>query len=149
MSMAASVEARVPMLDLDLMTLAESIPATAKLGGHTPKYLLKSALIDIVPDDVLRRPKLGFEVPMEAWIRNGLAASVRDLLFRRGGLVGTVFRPEAVEQLLRTHMEGRENRWREIFLLVSLEILRSVFRSSEWQSHTRKEPDLPNVRVGS
>jgi len=139
MSMAASVEARVPMLDLDLMRLAESIPASVKMRGHTQKRLLKRALRGIVPDDVLRRPKLGFEVPMKLWMRGKLGRDMRDLLFRSGGVVDTFLRRDAVEDLFRRHNDG-EDHWREIFLLVSLEILRNVFVRD-----AHREVPLPNV----
>ncbi len=138
MSMAASVESRVPMLDMDLMRFAESIPASVKMRGHKPKRLLKRALARIVPQEVLNGPKLGFEVPLEAWMRDRLGTDMRDLVLRAGGVVDTFMHRDPVEELFRSHRDKRANRWRQIFLLVQLEALRNVFRNS---SKVTRAPD--------
>src|SRR5262249_48808974 len=71
MSMAVSLEARVPYLDLELMRLAESIPATLKVKGRTGKWILRKALERWVPREVMNRRKIAFETPISEWLRGG------------------------------------------------------------------------------
>src|SRR5207248_9304014 len=79
MSMAHSIEARVPLLDHTLVELAATIPPELKLRGRTTKYVFKQALAGRLPEAILHRPKRGFAVPLGAWFRHGLAGFVRDL----------------------------------------------------------------------
>ena len=127
MAMAASIEARVPMLDLELMEFVESIPARLKLKGRRPKYLLKRALAEWLPAEVLNRRKLGFQVPESQWFRGSMWDFTRELLLNPDSVSTTYLRPKAVERLLQVHQSGRQNLWRQIFNLVSVELLYQVF----------------------
>ena len=99
MSMATSVEARVPFLDHEFVALAMSIPQKAKLNGGHPKHLLKRAVRGLIPDEIVDRPKQGFRVPVEEWLAESLGAFTRDKL--RAFCARTdYFRWEHVEQML-------------------------------------------------
>ena len=108
MSMAHSIEARVPLLDHKLAEFAATIPAEMRLKGTTTKYIFKKALHGILPAEILNRPKQGFAVPLSRWFRGQLRGYVRDLLLsdvcRQRGVVD----PAYVQQLLERHETGRE-----------------------------------------
>lgn len=72
MTMATSVEARVPFLDHELVSLAMSVPQKQRLHGYRPKYILKEAVRGLIPDDILDRPKQGFQVPVSQWLTDSL-----------------------------------------------------------------------------
>ena len=80
MSMGVSLEARVPFLDHKFVELALSIPAKAKLGSGGTKYLLKKAVRGLLPDEIIDRPKQGFNVPLHEWFNGALGATVRSEL---------------------------------------------------------------------
>ncbi|MBK6451785.1 MAG: hypothetical protein IPF84_04180 [Proteobacteria bacterium] len=79
-SMAASLEVRVPFMDVEVMRLAARIPEGFKLHGSTTKYVLKRAMESLLPADVIYRPKTGFGVPLRRWIRKDLRPLVQALL---------------------------------------------------------------------
>ena len=80
MSMAVSLECRVPLLDHELVELAARMPAGVKMRGGALKHVMKAALADVLPDDILDRKKRGFGTPMGAWLKGDLAPMLRDLL---------------------------------------------------------------------
>jgi asparagine synthase (glutamine-hydrolysing) len=122
MAMAVSLEARMPFLDLELMALAERIPGRLKIRGTTRKWILRRALRRWVPDDVLRRPKIGFVTPVDAWFRNGLRPAVTERLLDPGSACRTWFRPEVVRQVLDEHGSGRHDHKRLVFALLAFEL---------------------------
>jgi asparagine synthase (glutamine-hydrolysing) len=123
-SMAASLELRAPFLDPRVIDFLLSVPPDMKLRGGTRKYLLRRVMADRIPSEVVDRPKRGFDVPLNAWLRDSLAPLVRDLLSpERVARVG-LLRPDAVDRLVREHLEGRVDRGRELWLLVQLELWR-------------------------
>lgn len=122
MTMAASIECRVPLLDQDLVELAARCPHTLKVKGGRLKHLMKRALADMLPADILDRPKRGFGTPMGAWIKGRLAPVVDALLCpatldRRGW-----FDVDAVATLIRDHAANRIDGTDAILALVNLEI---------------------------
>lgn len=122
MSMAVSLECRVPFLDHALVELAASIPAAAKVPGGRLKHLLKEALADLLPDDILNRGKRGFGTPMGAWLKRELAPVMRALLSPETVRARGLFRPEAVEQLMAAHAANRSDRTDALVALVNLEV---------------------------
>jgi len=80
MSMAVSLECRVPLLDHDLVEMAAVMPESVKINGGRLKYLMKAALADLLPQDILERKKRGFGAPMGAWLRCSLSGLVDSLL---------------------------------------------------------------------
>jgi asparagine synthase (glutamine-hydrolysing) len=117
-SMAASLEARVPYLDHELVEYAFRIPDRYKLRGFVGKWILRRAFRGRVPEIALRRRKSGFSVPIAAWLRSGLSAPAHDLLaparLRRQGL----FEPQPVGRLLDEHQTSRADHSRLLWGLV-------------------------------
>jgi asparagine synthase (glutamine-hydrolysing) len=123
-SMAASLELRAPFLDPRLIDFLLSVPPELKLRGGTRKYLLRRVMAGRIPSEFADRPKRGFDVPLSAWLRDSLAPLVRDLLSpERVARVG-LLRPDAVDRLVREHLDGRVDRGHELWLLVQLELWR-------------------------
>jgi len=107
MSMAHSIEARVPLLDHTLVELAATIPPELKLRDRTTKYIFKRALQGLLPDAILHRHKRGFAIPLGAWFRGGLAGFARELLLSETSRRRGVFDTRHIEDLLQRHARGR------------------------------------------
>jgi len=120
-TMANSLEARSPFLDHHLMEWAARLPATLKVRGGTTKYLLKKALEDWLPTEVLHRPKQGFGVPLGHWLRTELKDLAWDVLTDATAKSRGFFRPEAVKTLLEEHEAG-ENHTRQLWALIQFEL---------------------------
>jgi len=105
MSMAHSLEARVPLLDHKVVEYAFSLPADLKLRRGATKYVLKRALRGLLPDSILDRRKQGFAVPLGRWFRG--TSFFTDLLLSDRARRRELFEPEAVRTLLRRHQAGR------------------------------------------
>ena len=115
MSMAVSLEARVPFLDLDLMRLAESIPAQWKIKGFDLKHLWKQALSEWVPESVLRRRKIGFDTPVDQWFRSGLEDGIAERLVSNECAAGEYIDRDEIKRLVREHRDGRHDHKRILF----------------------------------
>jgi asparagine synthase (glutamine-hydrolysing) len=107
MSMAHSIEARVPLLDHKLVEFAATIPPELKLKRKTTKYIFKKALEGILPNEILHRPKRGFAIPLGRWFRGQLSLYVRDLLLSRKSLDRGLFRKAYIERLIKMNERGR------------------------------------------
>lgn len=122
MSMATSLECRVPLLDQDLVELAASIPEEVKIRGGRLKHVLKKAVSGLLPRDILERKKRGFGTPMGAWLKRDLAPLVRGLLsepvIRKRGL----FHSHAVQELIGLHEANRVDGTDRLLALLNLEI---------------------------
>lgn len=122
MSMAASIEVRVPFLDLDLVELAARIPDRFKQRGRIGKWVLKKAMEPYLPHDVIYRPKTGFGAPLRRWMRHELRELLGDLLseqnLRRRGL----FDPAAVQRLIMENDTGRTDAAYTLLSLLCIEI---------------------------
>ncbi len=108
MSMAHSIEARVPLLDHKLVEFAATIPPELKLRGNTTKYIFKKAMEGILPMETLYRPKRGFAVPLSRWFRGQLSSFSRDLLLDSTSRQRGIFNPKYIERLLTMNENGRE-----------------------------------------
>ena len=121
MSMAHSLEVRVPFLDRALGDVASRISSTLKLRDGVGKWVLKHALRDLLPDEILFRPKMGFGLPYPLWMRRSLAPIIREALapdrVRRRG----AFDPEATSALLDRFYRGDDHVWRKLWTLFVLE----------------------------
>ncbi|HCK09153.1 MAG TPA: asparagine synthetase B, partial [Candidatus Latescibacteria bacterium] len=127
MSMAASVEARVPFLDLELVRTVEAIPGRLKLEGGRPKALMKDVVRSWLPESVLDKKKLGFEIPEAKWFQTSLSPFVRESLLSSDGHLASILDRQAVSKLLDDHAAGRQNLWRQIFALLSIEMVYRQF----------------------
>jgi asparagine synthase (glutamine-hydrolysing) len=127
MSMAASVEARVPFLDVDYMRVAEALPASLRIHGRTHKYIHKKAIAKWLPPEVIGRRKRGFETPVDRWFRSELSGYVRTMLLSRDAACPIYFRPAAIEALIGEHISGRQDHRRQLFSLLTFELWHRQF----------------------
>jgi len=131
MSMATSIESRVPFLDHTLVEFVAQLPDEWKLSGLTTKRVLREAMKGIVPDSILNRPKMGFPVPFAAWTRGGWNQVARDILLDRTSRERGLLDPVAVDRLLRDHADGRTEGGDRIWTLVNLELWHRTFIDQE------------------
>jgi asparagine synthase (glutamine-hydrolysing) len=120
--MAHALEVRVPLLNRELVEFARKLPLDLKVRGFTTKYLLRRALRGLLPEDILRRPKKGFNVPMAHWLAGPLRPLLLELLsptrLKRQGL----FIPGYVQGLIREHLEGRRDHRKLLWTLVAFQL---------------------------
>lgn len=128
MTMANSVELRVPLLDHKVLEFAASLPENFKVHGFTTKYLAKKALRERLPREILERKKMGFPVPFSAWLRTHLKDWVRGVLLDSAALGRGYFTREGIERLLQrdSEMDGT-GMSKEILSLISLELWHRSF----------------------
>jgi asparagine synthase (glutamine-hydrolysing) len=120
MSMLNSVEAREPLLDVNLVEFAMRLPAKHKISLRRTKRILREIARPVLPSAVVAGSKKGLTPPIPTWIFNDLRQFTRDQL--RGGLVGNLLKPGAVDGLLKAHQERRADNSRLIWALLSLQI---------------------------
>ncbi len=127
MSMATSLEARVPFLDHRLVDFAFTLPGAWKWQGGRGKHILRDAFGDALPASVTRRAKAGFPVPIARWFREDLKDFVADTLL--GDSVGRrgVLNPVEVRRMVEAHAAGRRDYRREIWTLLNLELWYRIF----------------------
>lgn len=125
-TMANSVELRVPLLDHKVLEFAAGLPARFKVHGFTTKYILKRAFEGRIPEPILKRPKTGFPVPFETWFRCELKSFVREVLTDRRSFERGYFERSAVEALVN-NLENLGEYAPEIFSLVTLELWHRAF----------------------
>ena len=119
MTMAHSLELRVPFLDHHLVEFAATIPASLKLKGGVTKYLLKKWAGPLLPPEIIHRSKKGFPVPTKSWFRGELAGFARETLFASDSAVRQLFSAPELERLLAIHQ--REDRSDQIYSLLVLD----------------------------
>jgi asparagine synthase (glutamine-hydrolysing) len=122
MSMAASIESRVPFLDHTLVEFAARLPDSWKLSGWTTKRVLREAMKEVLPDTILSRPKMGFPVPLRTWTRGRWNAVVSDVLLDRRSKDRGIIDPPAVARLLNDHAAGSIDATDRIWSLLNLEL---------------------------
>lgn len=122
MTMACSLELRVPMLDHQLLEFATALPDHLRLNGAQGKYLLKKVMERHLPHEIVYRKKRGFPVPIAVWFRGPLYERVREILLDRRTLSRGYFRPEYIRRVLERHRAGSEDLSRRLFALLALEL---------------------------
>lgn len=120
MTMAASLECRVPLLDLELVQLASGVPLNEKMNRTTGKLPLRRILADYLPPEIVNRPKRGFRVPLTSWLRGEMAPRVRDELLSGSGIIGQFLHPSEVAKIVEEHMSGRGEHSIRIWTLLAL-----------------------------
>ena len=117
-SMLHSLEVRAPFLDTALAEFTARLPVRHRLHGFQRKYLLKKAFADLLPQEILRRGKRGFQIPVAAWLRGRLRPLMEDMLsadrLQRQG----IFNPRAVQTLMRRHISGAADHRRALWNLL-------------------------------
>ncbi|MEJ6002472.1 asparagine synthase (glutamine-hydrolyzing) [Paucibacter soli] len=127
MSMAVSLECRVPLLDHELLELAASMPAGIKVKGGVLKHVMKRALADLLPQDILHRKKRGFGTPMGAWLKKELAPLLRRLLSPEVVGARGLFVPAVVSGLIADHEANRIDGTDALLALMNLEIWSRIY----------------------
>lgn len=122
MTMAESVEMRVPFLDQDLVEFLESLPSSFKLRRGRRKAAEKKALEPLLPRNIIHRKERGFITPVDRWLRHEMQPFARELLLSQDSRTRTLFSPEPVQALFDRHTSGTFDHTRQIFSLLSLEI---------------------------
>jgi len=131
MSMAASVESRVPYLDHEFVERVTAIPGRVKLRGWQTKAVLRAALRDLVPREILTRRKMGFPVPVGRWFRGAFWPVVREFVLGRRALERGLFQPAFLRRLADEHRTGTAEHGARLWLLVNLEIWQRIFVDAE------------------
>ncbi len=131
MSMAASVESRVPFLDHPFVEYAASMPGEYKLRGWQTKAVLREALRGLVPRAILTRPKMGFPTPVGRWLRGAFGSLVQEFVLTPRALDRDLFNSDFVRQLAAEHGNGSQDHGDRLWLLLNLEIWQRIFIDGE------------------
>ena len=118
MSMAVSLEVRVPFLDIELMQFMAALPAKYKTKGLQNKYFLKKSFSDILPNEVLYKKKQGFSIPLAMWFRERLKPFVQEILSPERVAATEVLNAQYVQVLLDEHFRQKNNHYRTIWSLI-------------------------------
>jgi asparagine synthase (glutamine-hydrolysing) len=149
MSMASSVEVRVPFLDRELAEFAAwSIPPELKLKGFlrpTTKHILRRAMKDVLPPEVLRQPKAGFAAPVDYWLAHDLRETVDDLLSETNIRQRGLFRPEAVRRYIDQHRSGAQDWSMQIWQFLTLESWMRIFLDAGAQQRAEEFGRAPEA----
>ncbi|HXW89058.1 MAG TPA: asparagine synthase (glutamine-hydrolyzing) [Terriglobales bacterium] len=141
MSMAASVESRVPFLDHPLVEFAARIPAAHEIKGLAGKFILKEGVADLLPETITYRKKMGFPTPWAYWLAGGQLEPIGRLLLEPRSCARGLFRPEVIRRILAEHGAGHRDHGNRIWRLLNLELWQRVVLDGEpmaavstWQS---------------
>jgi len=135
MTMANSLELRVPFLDTEVFAVGSSVPTDLKITKETTKYALRRALELIVPAHVINRPKLGFPVPIRHWLKDVMYDWAREII--RESQADELIDREAALRLLEAHRAGPHDYSRKIWTLLVFLIWHGIFVEE------RIHPDIP------
>ena len=135
MSMAASTEVRVPLLDDEMVELAATIPPSLKLRRTTRKYIFKRSMEGVLPKDVIWRPKAGFGAPVRSWLSGDLKSMVDDLLSPATVASRGHFDPDEVQRLIAANESGQEDNALRIWALLTLELWQRQFIDEGGAAH--------------
>lgn len=131
-TMANSLEMRVPFLDLDLVQFSESLPSSLKLRRTERKYIHKKAALAWLPKDVVYRKKRAFQAPIDEWLQTELAGSAQELFQQKNSAVRKFFNLETINSFIQQHKGRMENLERHLLALLSFEIwFRTWFENEE------------------
>ena len=122
MSMAASLESRVPFLDHRLVEFTSGLPERLKLNRWTTKYVLRQSMKGVLPEQILTRPKMGFPVPIDAWFRGPYAQVLDEYVLSSRATDRGIFNADTVRTLVNEHQHGVANHSERLWSLVNLEM---------------------------
>ena len=149
MSMATSVESRVPFLDHKLVEFTAKMPDTMKLRGGTTKYVLRESMKGVLPQKILSRRKMGFPVPIGSWFRGPFKSVIDEYVLGERALSRGIFAPDFVRKLVSLHQAGEDHSER-LWSLLNFEIwLRRFFdaENPQFTQTTQVEPEPSVVSV--
>jgi len=122
MTMAASIEARMPFMDHELAEFVATLPDKFRVRGKTTKWILRQAMKQIVPETILNRPKIGFKVPIDEWFRDPMRDYLYEHLTGPDSLTKEYYQVAVLEKILADHVSGRQNHEKLLWSLLNLEI---------------------------
>ncbi len=132
-SMAHSLEMRVPLLDIELIKAVETMPDRMRINGFKRKYIYKKALKEWLPKENLNRPKKGFLTPVEFWLEQDLGNYATQLFFDRKSALSQYFSIGYIKELLDNHIQRKSNNQRQLYCLLVFELWHKVFIEREFR----------------
>ena len=127
MTMAASLEARMPFMDHQLAAFVSALPDEWRVRGFTTKRILREAMRRVLPAEILERPKIGFRVPVNEWFRVSMREYLTDHLLGADSRTREYYRPQALRRYVDEHARGRQNHEKLLWSLLTLEIWHREF----------------------
>ena len=131
MSMAASIESRVPFLDHKLVEFSTALPDRLKLRGWTTKYVLREAMKGLLPESILRRGKMGFPVPLRRWFRGEFRPLLEEFVVGERTIARGLFRPDFLQRLVQEHVAAAADHTERLWALVNFEMWQRQFIDGE------------------
>ncbi len=122
MTMAASIESRVPFLDHELAGYVSSLPDHYRVNGFKTKWILRQAGQKLIPEAILNRPKVGFRVPVNKWFQGPMKEYLLDHLQSPSSRTRAYYDPQVLDRMVGDHMDGRQNHEKLLWALLNLEI---------------------------
>jgi asparagine synthase (glutamine-hydrolysing) len=156
MTMAASIETRMPFMDQQLAALVASLSDNYRIRGTSTKWILRKTMKDIVPKHVLERSKVGFRVPVNEWFRTKWRSTLLDDLLGASSLSLEILPRPFVRSILNEHLEGRRNHEKLLWTLLTLEVFRREYRLGiagrhadlgVWSTGTTARPCASALRI--
>lgn len=121
-TMANSIENRVPYLDIDLVNFIESLPVSFKLNGKVGKYLHREAVKGWIPNEIIYRKKRGFATPVDEWFQSELSETLFDLVQETSSFSRNYFNIRTIRKMIDLHQQKKHNYKHELFIILSLEM---------------------------
>ena len=134
MSMAASIESRVPFLDHPLVEFTARIPADQQIQGMAGKFILKVAVEDLLPNDIIYRKKMGFPTPWAYWLAGPQLQQIENLLSEPRSVARGLFRSDAISRIFAEHRTGHRDHGNRIWRLLNLELWQRVCLEDDLES---------------
>ena len=131
MSMAASIESRVPFLDHKLVEFSTALPDRLKLRGRTTKYVLREAMKGLLPDSILNRSKMGFPTPLRRWFQSEFRPMLDEFVVGERALARGLFQPDFLRRLVQEHTAGSVDHTERLWTLVNFEMWQRQFLDGE------------------
>jgi asparagine synthase (glutamine-hydrolysing) len=135
MSMATSIESRVPFLDHEFVEFSTRVPEHMKLRGTEGKYVVKKAIEGLVPNEIIYRKKMGFPTPIRQWLMDPRARHLFELLRAKDGLLAGYIEPAAMEGLLERHVSGQEDATDRLWRLLNVQLWGDLFLTGRRERH--------------
>jgi asparagine synthase (glutamine-hydrolysing) len=137
MSMATSIESRVPFLDHEFVEFSTRVPQHMKLRGGEGKYIVKKAIEGLVPHEIIYRKKMGFPTPLRQWLMDPRSRGLFDILRSKDGLLASYIDSSALDALLARQVSGQEDATDRIWRLLNLQLWGDLFltgkRDARWE----------------
>ena len=126
-SMAVSLEVRAPFLDHNLAEYVAMLPADYKLKGSVTKYILKKSVENLLPKNIIKRPKKGFGIPIAEWLKGVLNPLMHDMLSPSRLILQDLFNHDYIQELMREHEQGIANHYKQLWTLLVFQLWHENF----------------------